>query len=395
MLGGAPCSGVVTTELAGAVGRGGHRVEERGPHARASSARRPAAVVPPGDVTAARSASGVVLALGEQRRRTEQRLLDEACSRSAGAGRRARRLRSAPRRRASRTPARARQAGDRVELRARRRARRCRPRGGAVRRDRGARSVAVAPGAIADAPRPTSAGVFGIARTTGRPGAAASSVAIVTPAAIDSTSVSRGKRRERGARASPPTSPGFTATIDDVGVGDRPRRARHDAHLRELRFELAAAVGIDLRDRDVVGVVTAVEQAADERRAHLPATEQRDASHRREGNPPTRRHVRHPADQWSRASLGHRWRSLARRPGDATRPEERSEPLRTSPNEAGPPAPRASRWRHRSTVAQSQFKTLLRHISTMISAASRSARRRSRCGSRAGTTARPPRRARR
>ena len=42
-----------------------------------SSSRRPAAVVPPGDVTAARSASGPVVALREQRGRAEQRLHDE------------------------------------------------------------------------------------------------------------------------------------------------------------------------------------------------------------------------------------------------------------------------------------------------------------------------------
>ena len=66
--------------------------------------------------------------------------------------------------------------------------------------------------AIADAPSPTSAGVFGIARTTGRPGTSASSDAIVTPAAIDSTSVSLRSDDSAACRLAA-TSPGFTATI--------------------------------------------------------------------------------------------------------------------------------------------------------------------------------------
>ena len=61
-------------------------------------------------------------------------------------------------------------------------------------------------------PCPTSAAVFGIARTTGRPGRAASTSAIVTPAAIDSTSACSGERSATQASSAPATSPGFTAT---------------------------------------------------------------------------------------------------------------------------------------------------------------------------------------
>jgi len=72
--------------------------------------------------------------------------------------------------------------------------------------------VAWRPAAIADAPNPTSAGVLGIARTTGRPGASASNDAIVTPAAIDNTRVS-GRSEVSAASRLAATSPGLTATI--------------------------------------------------------------------------------------------------------------------------------------------------------------------------------------
>ncbi len=99
---------------------------------------------------------------------------------------------------------------------------------------------------------------------------------IVTPAAIDSTSVSAPSAGNAVSRVG-----GDVARLhrehDDVGVGDRPRRARHHAHLRELLFQRDAPFAVDLRDRQRVAFETAVEQAADERRAHLPAAEQRDA----------------------------------------------------------------------------------------------------------------------
>ena len=122
---------------------------------------------------------------------------------------------------------------------------------------------ACVPAAIADAPRRTTAGVFGMARITGRPGAAASSSAIVMPAAIESTSASlaerrrpplRARRRRAGASTrrsrrphrGPPTRgsarpgcPGAASSIDaatvgiDLGDGDRRRaRIRHRAGRR-------------------------------------------------------------------------------------------------------------------------------------------------------------------
>ena len=61
------------------------RVEEGGPHARpARAARSPAAVVPPGEVTAARSSAGRVAGLGEQPGRAEQGLDGERLGHVAG-----------------------------------------------------------------------------------------------------------------------------------------------------------------------------------------------------------------------------------------------------------------------------------------------------------------------
>ena len=158
------------------------------------------------------------------------------------------------------------------------------------------------------------------------------------------------QRRERGGECGRDVA-GFDRDDHDVGVGDRPRPARHDPNLGEAGFEVTAAFRVDLRDTDVVGVVAAVQQPADECRAHLPAPEQRDASHRREANALEKRP--RPDDPGTKRVAGDRsarrvrpTRHATRR---ATRPEERSCPLRTSPNEAGPPAPRASRWRHGTT----------------------------------------------
>ena len=128
-------------------------------------------------------------------------------------------------------------------------------------------SVAWRPAAIADAPRPTSAGVFGIARTTGRPGARASSDAIVTPAAIDSTRVSLPNDDSRRLQARRDVA-GLDRDHHDVGIRDCPRGGRHHSDLRELLFELPPPVGIDLGDGDLVGVPPAVEQAAEQGGAH-------------------------------------------------------------------------------------------------------------------------------
>ena len=143
----------------------------------------------------------------------------------------------------------AREPGDRVEVglghahdgahRARAPARRVR---GAIRR----RAL---PAAIAAAPLPTSAPVLGIARTTGRSPAPASTSASVTPAAIDSTSACSGRI---GAQAS--SAAGDVARLDrdhdDVGVGRRPGGARDHAHSGEPLLEHPPALAVDLRDRD-------------------------------------------------------------------------------------------------------------------------------------------------
>ena len=73
-------------------------------------------------------------------------------------------------------------------------------------------SVASVPAAMADAPCRTTAGVFGIARTTGRPGAASSSSAIVIPAAIESTSACSGSDGAADSSAAD-TCWGLSATI--------------------------------------------------------------------------------------------------------------------------------------------------------------------------------------
>src|SRR5262245_42917895 len=72
-------------------------------------------------------------------------------------------------------------------------------------------SVASEPAAMADAPLPTIAGRFGIALTTGRPGAACSSVAMLTPAAMERTRACSGNAVALAVSAST-TSGGFTAT---------------------------------------------------------------------------------------------------------------------------------------------------------------------------------------
>ena len=146
---------------------------------------------------------------------------------------------------------RARQAGDRVELRLGRRARRCRPRRAPARRSsrcelgRRARRRRSRPRRV-----PTSAPVLGIARTTGRPGASASSVGDRDPgrdrqheraarAAPAAQRVERGRRRRpasprrRRRRRRPPPTPGSArralpgaAPRARAGARRRPRRSR-------------------------------------------------------------------------------------------------------------------------------------------------------------------------
>ena len=97
------------------------------------------------------------------------------------------------------------------------------------RPSRGRRPIAADPPAIADAPSPTSAGVFGIARTTATPArtgrAPARCAAIVTPAAIDR---SRARPAATAVAAAAATSPGLTASTAARHAGrsggDRRRR---------------------------------------------------------------------------------------------------------------------------------------------------------------------------
>ena len=124
--------------------------------------------------------------------------------------------------------------------------------------------------------------MFGIARITGRPGAAASSSAIVMPAAIESTRV-----------CSPSDGAADFERLgdvlrlqrddDDVRVGHGPGRARDHPDARVVVLEDVAPVGIDLGDGDRVGLEVGVEQPGDEGFAHAPTTEQRDADHASEG----------------------------------------------------------------------------------------------------------------
>ena len=257
------CSGVVTTELRDTIGGGGSPRRGTRPHRPVLEARRPAAVVPPGDVTAARSASGSPRPAASSVAEPSSVCSTSACRDRRGAGPpstppsmsasatsntyagpepespvtassccsatrttmpTARRSRSASSRcslgrgRAGRDGGRA-EADERGRVRHRPHDRPAR-RGGFERRDRDARRRS-----RARACRAASAGERGLER--------------------------RGRRRPASPRRST-TSASATAHA----------AARHHAHLGELRLELVAAVGVDLGDRDVVGVVAAVEQAA-------------------------------------------------------------------------------------------------------------------------------------
>ena len=97
---------------------------------------------------------------------------------------------------------------------------------------------------------------------------------MVTPAAIDSTSAPSGSTSaqavERGDRVGR-----LHRHHEHLGVGRRPRRARHDPDAREAALERVAAIGVDLGDRERLGLAAGVEQADDEGLAHAPAAEQR------------------------------------------------------------------------------------------------------------------------
>ena len=144
--------------------------------------------------------------------------------------------------------------------------------------------MACLPAAMAAAPLRTSAAVFGIARTTGRSGAAVSRVSRVTPAAIDRT---ERLLRERG-RALLERGDDVARLHrhdDESGVGHRPRRARHDADPGEALLEHAPPVGIDLGDRDALGLPAGVEQPGEQRLAHAPTAQQRNRGHAHQRNP--------------------------------------------------------------------------------------------------------------
>ena len=167
---------------------------------------------------------------------------------------------------------------------------------------------------------------------------------------------------------------------DDVGVGDGPRRARHDADLRELLLERDPAFAVDLRDRE---------------RRRLPS--RRRAGRRREPRPSSRRRAAQRVTSSARVTAVVRGamhdrarrqprRRLVRRTSSGPR-NLRIRP-RTSPNGADPPAPRARRQTHGSTRAIRNTRLLQTFLDDLSSW-------RSRAGSRAGTSVRPARRARR
>ncbi len=131
-------------------------------------------------------------------------------------------------------------------------------------------SVAARPGAIADAPSRTRAGVFGIARMTATPEpAAASIVASRTPAAIDSN------------RVAPADDGGSGSGRDVGGLHGKQRRARrrHLGHHRDPGEQLGqlGPATLDHFDHDDARGVhgTRGEQPSDQRRAHVAAADDR------------------------------------------------------------------------------------------------------------------------
>ena len=176
-----------------------------------------------------------------------------------GAGPRGRPLRSWPRRRGTRTQARAGETGYRVERRLgdghddSHRAEAATP-----MRDCGIAGVTMtrsparrdrrAPACSASPARPAS-------RAQG-----ASSVAIVTPAAIDSTSASIRNDDSAPCEARRDIAPGLTATADDIGITAPAHAGLGTMNLREELLELTSAVGVDLGHRQRVGIPTTVEE---------------------------------------------------------------------------------------------------------------------------------------
>src|SRR5690606_21395206 len=203
--------------------------------ARSSSTRTPAAVVPPGEVTAARSASGPCSPSASSRAapRIVWRTRASAVGRGSPASTPASMRASATRKTyAGPEPDRPATAssddpGTSTTV----------PTAPRIERAHSASpGPAWAPSDIAAAPSPTSAGVFGIARTTGTPAPAASSSAMSgTPAAIDSTRRSptaaapRSASRASGglvATMTPSDSTGDAVTVTPGNVrSSSPRRA--------------------------------------------------------------------------------------------------------------------------------------------------------------------------
>ena len=134
--------------------------------------------------------------------------------------------------------------------------------------------MAAVPGAIAEAPSPTRAGVFGMARTTAVPsGRAASSAAIVTPAAIDRTRPGPDAPMARHAAG---TSPGFTArTVPSAGAG-----VSSHVDAREGLHQRGTARRVRLDDAHVAEAAPAgLEQPAEEGLAHPAPTDHLELDH--------------------------------------------------------------------------------------------------------------------
>ena len=111
---------------------------------------------------------------------------------------------------------------------------------------------------------------------------------------------------------------------EDVGVGGRPGRARHDAHAGEAILEDPAAFGVDLGDRERVGLPAGRRRRPDgERFAHAAPAEEAHVHRVRLTVALTR------SASTERVISARRTRRRTRRG-----PEERSGRSRTSPNGA-------------------------------------------------------------
>ena len=129
-------------------------------------------------------------------------------------------------------------------------------------------------GAIAVTPAPTSAGVFGIARTTGRGVPMASSIALaVIPAATERMPLAAGLRG--GARAGG----------DVVGLDGQDRAGRGHGGLDHLDAgirlaQLLAARLVHLGHRELLRRAPGGDQPAEQRLAHAATTDDQQLSHR-------------------------------------------------------------------------------------------------------------------